>query len=127
MVLDTNVWVSGLIYGGGAEALIVTALSHHEVICSDYIVDELIECIQRVVPKAPRRWLRMTRLQLEAYCVSVEIAEPGSIRDPKDEPIVALAAATKSIIVTGDKDFLEHQGDLGVPVISVQDALQLLA
>jgi predicted nucleic acid-binding protein len=63
---------------------------------------------------------------LEKYCIPLEIQVPSEIRDPKDEPIVALATATKAIIVTGDKDFLEHEGDLGAVVIATSEAMRVL-
>jgi len=126
VVIDTNVWVSGLLYGGNAKEVIQLVLSHHELVCSDYIVDELMEHLKLVRPKVSARWLHMIRLQLEAHCVSVEILEPSGIRDAKDEPVVALAVATEAMIVTGDKDFLEHEGELEATVMTVVEALQLL-
>jgi putative PIN family toxin of toxin-antitoxin system len=126
VVLDTNVWVSGLQYGGNAGVVIRLVLSHHELVCSDYIVDELIERLKLVRPKVPQRWLRMMRLQLEGYCVPFATTEQSEIRDPKDEPVVALAKATEAMVVTGDKDFLEHEGDLGVDVVTIAEAVQLL-
>jgi putative PIN family toxin of toxin-antitoxin system len=127
VVLDTNVWASGLLSGGNAEEVIRLVLSHHELVCSDYIVDELAKYLKSVHPRVSRVWLRQLWLSLDRYCVPVDIDMPSEIRDPKDEPVAALAAATGAMIVTGDKDFLEHEGDLGVPVVTVGEALQLLA
>lgn len=124
VVIDTNVWVSGLLYGGTAQAVIALAMSRHEIVCSDYIVDELMAYLKTVHPRVSRRWLRLLRLSMEQYCLSVEGAEQSDIRDPKDEPVVALALVGGALIVTGDKDFLEHKGELGVVVMTVSEALQ---
>ncbi len=77
-------------------------------------------------PHVAARWLRLLRQSFERYQVVASIDVPSEIRDPKDEPVVALAVATTALIVTGDKDFLDHKGDLGVTVLGLSEALELL-
>lgn len=126
VVPDTNVWVSGLLYGGNAEVVIRLVLSRHELVCSGYIVDELTDYLKAVQPRVSRVWLRQLRLSLDRYCLTADVEGRSEIRDPKDEPVVALAVASGAMIVTGDKDFLEHKGDLGVVVITITEAKMLL-
>ncbi len=126
VVIDTNVWVSGLLHGGNAEAVVRRVMSRHELVCSEYIVDELFDYLRELSPKVSRRWLSHLGLSMERFMVAVDSGDPVGIRDPKDEPVVALARETSAIIVTGDKDFLEHTGELGVTVLSVSEAVQLL-
>lgn len=126
VVIDTNVWVSAILFGGLPEVLVGQVMNHHELVCSELITDEIVEYVRGVSPKVPRRWIVQLRKNLEQYVVPIDVEQLQGMRDLKDEPILALALATNAVIVTGDKDFLEHKGDLGVAVMTVAEAVQLL-
>jgi uncharacterized protein len=51
----------------------------------------------------------------------------GVLRDPDDDYLVALAQeAGAEAIVTGDKDLLDHAGELEPRAINARDACELL-
>jgi uncharacterized protein len=63
--------------------------------------------------------------------VAVAFDDPSDVvptlRDPKDDYLIALArAANAEAVVTGDKDLLDHKEELEPRAISPRDACELL-
>ena len=115
IVLDSNVFVSGLIgKEGSAPQLVLEALGADQiqVVVSPRLIDELEAVLAR-----PKFASRTTGEERDEYVARIrdqaELArdpEPGAagVRDPKDEYVVALARTERvDAIVTGDRDLLE--------------------
>ncbi len=115
ILLDTNVLVSALLFGGLPRVLLRTVLRGDlTFVTSPALLDELEDV---VVGKFGfgRAIARLTRAELEALA---DLAEPGKLprvsRDPDDDEALAAAVAGRvDAIVTGDRDLLAlgaHQG-----------------
>ena len=135
VIVDTNVFVSGLINPGGAPGIVVDAVLDGRV-TPVFSADTLAEL--HCVLMRPRLQHFFTRAAIEPRALLERLAEiaevlpPGvgapDIRDPKDRPFIDLAAAcpTPDCLVTGDADF--ERGRYGaVPVISASMLASLLS
>lgn len=130
VVLDSNVFVSGLIgKEGSAPQLVLEALGADQiqVVVSPRLIDELEAVLAR--PKFASRTTAQERDEFVARIQDqAELArdpEPGtaSVRDPKDEYVVALARTERvDAIVTGDRDLL----DAGLEELQILTPRQLL-
>lgn len=125
VLIDTNVWFSGILYGGIPEQVIRFCKQHSYIITSEYLIDELLNLFKGV--KAPYKWRNAIERLLKRLSIVVEPAElPETSRDPKDDPVIATALAGKcDYIVTGDKDLLTLKRYKGTTIIAVTDFLNL--
>lgn len=114
VVVDTNVFVSGLISARGATARVVDAVLAGRVVplFSQDTHGELVEVLGR--PKLTR-YLSKAGVERGAFLADLaaiaEFVRPGlvqaQIRDPRDRPIIAVAASVPppDFVITGDRDF----------------------
>lgn len=132
-VLDPNVLISALLSPHGAPARLVQAWvdGAFELVVSPELLAELERAL--AYPKLRKRlpatdaeeavdWLRRS---------AVLVDDPGGespVRssDPGDDYLLALAAAQRSALVSGDKDLLSLRGD-DTPIYAVGEFLALLA
>ena len=124
VVLDTNVLVSALLFGGRLDALIGRWKS-----------GELIPLFSRATFAEFRRVLAYPRFGLTgpeinalieeeilAWCEVVETGEEirGVCRDPGDDIFLSCAvAAGADAIVSGDRDLLDLGAFRGIPILPV--------
>jgi len=129
ILLDTNVWVSALIWGGQMSPFLQLAESGLiTLITSEPILAELSQVLQYEKLQAKIRSLRTTPQELMELAQNlselhptVEISVP-ELRDRKDVIVLATAAAGNvDTIVTGDRDLLVLGEFLGVPIVSPRD------
>jgi putative PIN family toxin of toxin-antitoxin system len=135
VVVDTNVFVSGLINPQGAPGAIVDAVIEGRItpVFSSETLAELQDVLAR--PRL-QRFLTRAAIRPEALLARLaliaELVTPGTvaehIRDPKDAPFVALATTRPApdLIVTGDSDF-ERDRYGCVPVVSASMLAAVLA
>jgi len=126
IVVDTNVLVSALLYGGRPASVLEQIIASHTLVLSDYIVDELVAYLKITRPKVAQKWIRGLRDGLQNYCYEYDADSTVGLRDPKDNPILALARSQHAIIVTGDRDLLEHSADSKVAILSIAEFEELL-
>jgi putative PIN family toxin of toxin-antitoxin system len=109
VVLDTNVLVSGIAYPYGFSGRIVSMWRNGslEVILSPYLLDEF----RRVLPRLSKNTLSAAEIDrlIDTFLFVSDVIEPGemagSVRDSKDDPILALLVESKAeALITGDKD-----------------------
>jgi len=126
VIIDTNVFISGLINAKGSPGKIVEAVLLGELtaVVSDYTFSELVTVLQRprLAPYFERANIQIDKLieDLESLLEFVTAqAVETDIRDIKDRPFIDLAASIPApdFLITGDKDF-EHNRYAGVRVIS---------
>ena len=109
VVLDTNVWVSALEFGGTPDLALFRALTDDQLAISDVIKSE----VSRVLVTKFGRDPRMLQTQLDellTHALTVEVSGQvrGVCRDPDDDAILETAwKAQAKYIVAGDKDLLE--------------------
>lgn len=131
VVLDTNVWVSGLLVPQGKSGMIIDAWrqGHLSVVVSQPIFQE----IERVLlyPKISKR-LKWDGIKIRHYInllsllteeVNIKNCSVVVQKDFDDSPILeTLITSQSDWLVTGDKVLLELQSDY--PIISVSDFCQ---
>lgn len=138
VVVDTNVWISGLISTSGPPALLTReVIRKGQSVFSDATFDELKDRLWR--PKFDRyvsmehRNALLSDLAAVARWVSItpEIGGPTFSRDPADDKFLHTAlAAQPAWLVTGDKDLLvlaKKMAPEGVTIVSPAAALTLPA
>jgi uncharacterized protein len=131
-VLDANVVISGVLSSRGAPADVLRALAagEFELIASQALLDELERAL--AYPK-PRRHIsepdaaELVRWVVGSATVVVDpdADSPVHSRDPDDDYLIALAAAHRAALVSGDKHLLALEGE--IPVFSPRAFLDLLA
>ena len=110
VVLDTNVYVSALVFGGKPAAVLQLAESGaFQLVVSETIKAELVETLTAKFGWSPRSAERVCRgLCDEAWWVMPPEDVQGS-RDPEDNHVLSCALEAQAhAIVTGDKDLLTH-------------------
>ena len=138
VVIDTNVWISGLISLAGPPALLTReVIRNGQPVFSTSTFDELKDRLWR--PKfdryvsMERRNALLTDIAAGARWVSIspEMAGQTFGRDPADDKFLhAALAAQPAWLVTGDKDLLvlaQRMASEGVTIFSPADALTLPA
>ena len=115
VVLDTNVFVSGLMFPESVPGQIVAAWSEaeFEVVCSREQLAEIARVlaypkIRRILNWDDRRIERFVeRLYLRTEVVELDAVSVDVPRDPDDAPMLnTLIAADADFLVTGDHDLL---------------------
>lgn len=124
IVVDTSVLISALFFGGNARRVLLHIATHHQLILSDYIVDEFIDFSKNTIPKTPQQMLRLMRQSLGEFVVSHE-SHAVEIRDVNDVEIMQLAIDHRAAIITSDKDILEHAMGATPPVLTIDEYEQL--
>ncbi len=110
-VLDTNVWVSGLILPNRIPGQVPLALRHRrfDAVASWELAEEVVEVLRR--PRITRYGI--TEDDVADVLVLMAPLLPGveanvEIRDPDDAKVVGAALAGRAdAIVTGDRDILD--------------------
>jgi putative PIN family toxin of toxin-antitoxin system len=130
-VLDANVLVSALLSGVGAPARLVERWldGDFELIVSAQLIDELERTLHS--PKISKRIPKGDAAEFVALVegladVARDPADPPSTRseDPDDDYLIALAAAERARLVSGDSHLLVLED--AIPVLSPRAALDLL-
>lgn len=133
VVVDTNVWVSGLILPASPPGRVLVAIRDRRLvaIASWELAEEIVEVLRR--PKLARYGLTEGDISnllelLGPLLPRVEVDPP--LRDPDDAPVVATAVAGMAeAIVTGDADLLDDTArqrwlaDQDITVLTPVDAL----
>lgn len=116
IMLDTNILISALVFGGKAKILLTELLSSEcEVYVSEYVTKEFAAKLALKWPDKAGQLLEIYRKLPFCFCRSTEVMQ-GELRDEKDIPILSDALYHHvDVILTGDKDFLE--ADLEHPLI----------
>ena len=113
VVLDTNVWVSGLAFPEGPPGRIVDAVRTGRIraLASWSLAEEIVDVLQRPAIRdlGITGEIVVEVLLLIAPCLpGVESSVP--VRDPGDSRVVASALESGAeVIVTGDRDLLDDR------------------
>jgi putative PIN family toxin of toxin-antitoxin system len=133
IVLDTNVWVSALIWGGKPATIIEAAEQRSiNIFVSEPVIEEIsqvlsypkIEKIYR--PQLTRHHL-MEQVLKNANFVEVTTNLNVIKEHPADDKIIECAASAKAdYIVSGDKHLLNVGSYKKVQIISVNEFMKLI-
>lgn len=119
-VLDTNVVVSGLFFGGVPRSLLDhIADGAFELVLSPAILEEYHRTYARLAIGHPELQTRQPLLGLLAYGTMLPDpdVQPAITRDPEDDKFLLCARDAAAIVVSGDRDLLEASGWEGVQVL----------
>ena len=131
LVLDVNVWISGLLWQGTPRQIIGLARSGAVTIfVSEPILSELQEVLARAKFQSKIRSLGITSQdlmnlvrQLSEACLPDSVNVPN-LRDPDDAVILGTAIAAKAVVVvSGDLDLLVLGEFTGIPILTPADFL----
>ena len=122
LVVDTNVFISGLLSGTSHPARVVEhAIEQGQLLGSTATMRELIERL--LSPKfdryasRPRREALLDRLAPIVEMIEI-VQHVRACRDPKDDKFLELAVnGAASVIVTGDDDLLSLHPFRGVDIL----------
>ncbi|MGB4115757.1 MAG: putative toxin-antitoxin system toxin component, PIN family [Polaromonas sp.] len=133
-VIDTNTWVSGLIWAGAPRRLIEAALNGDVLSLTSRTLSLEFERVlgyPRIEKALLKRGLSRDDLAgqfafLNQVVEVVPLALPVS-RDPDDDAVLACALAARAdFIVSGDQDLLVLGQWAGIPILSAVQTLDLL-
>lgn len=114
VVLDVNIWISGLLWGGIPGRLLRLARHQQIILCSsESLLLELETTLKRpkFESRLQQRGYTVTYLMEVVAGLSVSFSTPSlnvpELRDPKDVKIIETAlGANAEVIITGDLDLL---------------------
>jgi uncharacterized protein len=128
VVLDTNVWLSGLWGGVPRQVIALREMRIIEIICSDEILEEFSLILNR--PKFQKRLNQLGVsaegiLEMAREMCTFVMTEPltvANLRDPKDAIVIAAAIAGQCpMIVSGDEDLLVFGTVFGIEIMTPRD------
>ena len=131
IVLDVNVWISGLLWRGVPGRIFDLAEERQiAIFISEPILKDVKEILGRNKLRARIQSLGITVEdllvtveQLSELCPTTSVDVPH-LRDPDDAVILAAASAAEAVaIVTGDLDLLVLAEFNGIPILTPQDFL----
>lgn len=137
LVLDTNVFVSGLVWQGATARLIDLVIKgdlHVDLASSPALLAEFCDVVNR--QKFVRRLRAISRTPddlIGEYTSMVKMYSPAPVPrtvrdDPDDDDVLAAAvAASAHLIVTGDMHLLKLQRFRQVPIVRTAFAIGVLA
>ena len=127
-VLDTNVVMSAIFFGGTPLKIIRAAFSKDvQLVASRAVVSEYREVAERLHKQFPTVNCRRPLSILESKLTIVHPATLGETvcRDPDDDVIIACALGGKAkVICSGDGDLLVLNGFRGLEIMNPSDFCQ---
>ena len=131
VVLDTNIIVSGIYFGGIPGRIVDAWLDVEFTACmSPSIYEEYLKVIDRfgrkgASPIVQRDW--PTLLPEICYMISDQKLSHPISRDPSDDKFIACALSAKaSYLVTGDLDLKAVVPQPGIKIVSPEEFLNIL-
>lgn len=129
IVIDSNVWLSGLIFGGSPGAVLELFISGDVlVVVSEELLSELRrKIIQKFPLYIPQLGLLEASLRKDATVVALGAVTVKASRDPDDNRVLetALIGGCR-YIVSGDKDLLSLGSYGGIQIVTPREFLEIL-
>jgi putative PIN family toxin of toxin-antitoxin system len=128
VVLDSNVFISALVFGGKPREILDLALKGLiEVAVSDDILEEIKEVLQGKKFQFPKRMVRGLLSEIEDLANLVEPEEKieAVLEDPEDNRVFECAVGSgASVIVTGDSHLLALQNFGRIKIMNPNEFLR---
>ncbi len=135
IVLDTNVVVSALVWGGTPYQLLQAAVDGDiELVTSPALIDELRDVLSRshLAPRLAAKQSSVT-LAIDFYSqLAIHVSPLATPRvvldDPDDDHVIACAVASNAArIVSGDSDLLRIGTHLHIDIVNPAEAVRRIA
>ena len=124
-VLDTNVVMSAIFFGGDPRMIVRAAISRRiELVATRAVVNEYREIAAQLQKSYPSVSYRRSLAILES---ALKMVRPATLsgcvcRDPDDDAIVSCALGGKAkIICSGDEDLLALNGYRGLEILKPRE------
>ena len=130
IVIDSNVWISGLIFGGNPGKIIQLFIADSLiVVTSEEILSELRRNITQKFPLyTPQLELVEASLRKDTEMVKIGLKEIAISRDADDDKIIETAVIGNcSYIISGDNDLLSIKNYEAIRIISPAEFLTLMS
>lgn len=127
VVVDSNVWVSALEFGGTPAFALKQALTVDQLAISDFIEQEVVRVLTQKFAHEPTA-LQATLEDLLRWAHRVQIRKSisGICRDPDDDSILETAVTAKAnLLVAGDRDLLSPKSFQGIGIVTPVDYLRI--
>ena len=127
-VIDTNVWLSGFIFGGNPEKAIRQFIDGRLiVITAEDLLSELRRKVtQRFPLYEPRLVLLEASIREDAILVQLGSVQISASRDTDDNKFIEIAVVgSAQYIVSGDKDLLTLGEYEGIKILKPSEFLEL--
>ena len=129
VVLDTNVLISGIFFGGPPRAVLdAWAAGRFELILSPLMVDEYVRTCDRLGASHQGLAYQSILASLIGHGTLVPDttdSEPITA-DPDDDKFMLCARGSGAIVVSGDQHLLDAAGWQGIRVLKPRDFLDFL-
>ena len=127
IVIDTNVVISGIFFGGNPRKILEAVVSHElKASATTEIVSEYQEIVDEMIQ---RKQGHLHNDLLIPFINNLNLIIPGTTtnicRDPDDNKFLSCAKDSASLfIVSGDKDLLDLQSFEGVQIITAKEFVE---
>jgi putative PIN family toxin of toxin-antitoxin system len=129
VILDTNVLISGIFFGGQPRAVLdAWAEGWFELLVSPSIFDEYVRTCDRLAASYQGLEYHSVLATIigRGHLVPDALASGSVTNDPDDDKFLLCAQANAAMIVSGDKHLLDVSGWEGVRVMRPHDFLAYL-
>lgn len=119
VLLDTNVWVASFIARGTSSDLVEHLEHNHQVLTSEWLLDELRDVLTRKFDYSRDRVDRVEAfVRSSAECIPLTEEPPDVSEDPDDNYVLLSASEGKvDLLVTGDQDLLVLESFEGIDIV----------
>jgi len=127
IVIDTNVIISALFYGGLPNTLLeLVAKGRVKPVASNEIISEYKEIVERISDRTGKLGkataFNVLLSKIDLICSTTKIS---ASRDPDDDKFISCAIDGKcKYIVSGDKDLLDLKSFENVEIVTVSSFLE---
>ena len=124
IVVDTNVLISGLFFGGFPRRILTSIINKQLTACATTeIINEYEEIVEEMID---RKQGHLNRTILAPLIQTMEIIEPVShievCRDPDDDKFLECARDSHALyVVSGDKDLLVIEKYENIQIVTAKD------
>jgi putative PIN family toxin of toxin-antitoxin system len=129
VVLDTNVLISGIFFGGHPRAVLEAWVAErYELVISPSIVDEYVQTCDRLGASHPSLEYQPILAAIIGHSTLVPDT-PGFepiTADPDDDKFMLCAEGSGATVVSGDQHLLDADGWHDTPVLKPRDFLDSL-
>ena len=124
IVVDTNVLISGIFFGGFPRRILTSIINKQLTACATTeIINEYEEIVEEMID---RKQGHLNRTILAPLIQTMEIIEPVShievCRDPDDDKFLECARDSHALyVVSGDKDLLVIEKYENIQIVTAKD------